>query len=92
MDLDCNSLATVSDIADACIQHQGQDLENDTSVGSKKIHYLEHTSDFMEVGTKLAKSAEIPISIPATGFGMGPASSQTFNRVGVGNSWKAWLG
>jgi hypothetical protein len=55
IDLDCNSAATVSDIAYACIQHQGQDLQNDTSVGSKKIHYLETASDFMEVVRNLPK-------------------------------------
>ncbi|HEX9121409.1 MAG TPA: hypothetical protein VF840_12795 [Terriglobales bacterium] len=53
--LDCNSAAKVSDITDACILRQGQDLQNYISVGSKKIHYLEPTSDFMEVVRNLPK-------------------------------------
>jgi hypothetical protein len=57
--LDCNSAATVSDIAVSCILQQGQDLENDTNVGSNKIHYLEPAYYFMEV---VRNSTKLPIS------------------------------
>lgn len=52
------------------------DLQNYTSTCSKKIHYLGTSYYFVEVMRNSPKTDEIPISIPATGFGMGRTRSR----------------